>query len=202
MNNVLSIDIETKNLSHEIGGWGNPHLFKVACVATWDGQNAKLYSDDGGESSFCKSEGVEWKPLKELKYDLDDHFQKGGKLLGHNINVFDLPVLRDSMDIYIVRKYLQEKEDRCIDTSALLSKATGKRIHLDNAVKCTLDTGKLMAGTDAVVKWRAGEFEEVLKYCLSDTKLTYDLWQYGQDNGIVKFYDDEEDSIESIEINW
>ena len=202
MNNVLSIDIETKNLSHEIGGWGNPHLFKVACVATWDGNNATIYSDEGSESDLCKSDEATWKPLKQLKFDLDDHFQKGGKLLGHNINVFDLPVLRDSMDIYIVRKYLQEKEDRCIDTSALLTSATGQRIHLDNAVKCTLDTGKLMAGTDAVVKWRAGEFEEVLKYCISDTKLTYDLWKYGQDNGIVKYYNAEDDKLNEVKIKW
>ena len=90
MNNVLSIDIETQNLSHEIGGWGNPHLFKVACVATWDGNNATIYSDSGGDSELCKSEEVEWKPLKQLKYDLDDHFQKVGKLLGHNINVFGI----------------------------------------------------------------------------------------------------------------
>ena len=106
------------------------------------------------------------------------------------------------MDIYIVRKYLQEKDDRCIDTSALLTSATGQRIHLDNAVKCTLDTGKLMEGTDAVVKWRAGQFEEVLKYCISDTKLTYDLWKYGQDNGIVKYYNAEDDKLNEVKIKW
>ena len=37
------------------------------------------YSDDGGESSFCKSEGVEWKPLKQLKYDLDDQKVRLGR---------------------------------------------------------------------------------------------------------------------------
>ena len=29
MNKVISFDIETKNLSYEIGGWDNQHLFKV-----------------------------------------------------------------------------------------------------------------------------------------------------------------------------
>ena len=61
------------------------------------------------------------KSLRQLKFDLDDHFEKGGKLLGHNIVAFDLPALRDSMDIYCVRKYLDGKEERCIDTSRLMT---------------------------------------------------------------------------------
>ena len=197
---VLALDLETKNYSYEIGGWGNTHMFQVSTICTWDGDVGTIYIDK--QVDDLAKGNVTVKPISQLKYDLDDHFQKGGKLLGHNINVFDLPVLRDSMDIYIVRKYLQEKDDRCIDTSALLTSATGQRIHLDNAVKCTLDTGKLMEGTDAVVKWRAGQFEEVLKYCISDTKLTYDLWKYGQDTGIVKYYNAEDDKLNEVKIKW
>ena len=54
-------------------------------------------------------EGAIVKSLRQLKFDLDDHFEKGGKLLGHNIVAFDLPALRDSMDIYCIRKYLEIK---------------------------------------------------------------------------------------------
>ena len=51
------------------------------------------------------------KSLRELKYDLDDHLQKGGVLLGHNIVAFDLPILRDSMDIFCITKYLKKKKN-------------------------------------------------------------------------------------------
>ena len=34
--NVLAIDLETKNMSHEIGGWENTHMFQVSTVCTWD----------------------------------------------------------------------------------------------------------------------------------------------------------------------
>ncbi len=31
--------------------------------------------------------------------------------------------------------------------------------------------------------WRAGKFDEVAKYCLSDAQLTYDLYQFGKSEG-------------------
>ena len=34
MTGILALDIETSNYSHEIGGWGNTHLFEPSVVAT------------------------------------------------------------------------------------------------------------------------------------------------------------------------
>jgi len=202
MNKVLSIDIETKNLSNEIGGWKNQHLFKVACAVTYDGKMTSIYTDAPLTDSISKTEDRIVKSLGELKFDLDDHYQKGGKLLGHNINAFDLPVLRDAMDIYIVRKYLENKDERCIDTSARVTKESGKRVHLDNLVKCTLNDSKTMSGVDSVAKWRSEEYDEVIEYCVKDTVLTYDLWKYGQDNNIVKFYDADNNEHIDLPIKW
>ena len=42
VNNIVAFDIETKNLSTEIGGWGNTHMFLVSTVATWDGNVCKV----------------------------------------------------------------------------------------------------------------------------------------------------------------
>ena len=186
MNKVISFDIETKNLSYEIGGWENQHLFKVACITTWDGDNAVIYSDEKLSGVLTKSENTVIKTLREFKFDIDDH----------------LPVLRDSMDIYIVRKYLEDKSNRCIDTSAYMTKHHGKRIHLDNLVKCTLDDSKSMSGIDSVIKWRQGEFDEVAEYCLKDSRLTYDLWKYGQEHGIVKYYDEVKDEHIEAKVEW
>tara|TARA_Y100000401_G_scaffold117339_1_gene125709 strand:- start:1167 stop:1784 length:618 start_codon:yes stop_codon:yes gene_type:complete len=203
MSKVLSLDIETKNLSNEIGGWHNQHMFKVACAVTWDGKKGVVYTDAPLTDTLTKSEGLEFKELRQLKFDLDDHFQKGGRILGHNINAFDLPVLRDShTDIFIVRKYLDDKETRCIDTSAYITKHSGKRVHLDNLVKCTLNESKLMEATYSVELWKMGEYDDVIEYCLKDTQLTYDLWKYGQDNGIVKYYDSDEKCYVEIKTDW
>ena len=195
---VLAIDLETKNMSYDIGGFGNTHMFQVSTVATWDGSNGTVYVDEPVES-FAKS-GHIVKPLSELKYDLDNHLQKGGLLLGHNIASFDLPILRDSMDIYCITKYLKDK--KYIDTSKALLKGHGERYQLKNLVKCTMNDFKLMESADAPRLWKMGKFDEVVEYCMKDTQLVYDLWKYGQDNGFVKGFSIEDGEHKDLEVNW
>ena len=195
---VLAIDLETKNMSFDIGGFGNTHMFQVSTVATWDGKNGTVYVDEKMDS-FAKS-GHIIKSLSELKYDLDEHFQKGGVLLGHNIKAFDLPILRDSMDIYCINKYL--KEEKFIDTSRILMKEHGERFQLKNLVKCTMNDAKLMDSADAPKLWKMGQYDEVVEYCMKDTQLVYDLWKYGQDNGLVKGFSMEKGEHKELEVDW
>ena len=195
---VLAIDLETKNMSYDIGGFGNTHMFQVSTVATWNGKTGTVYVDEKMDS-FAKS-GHIIKSLSELKYDLDEHLQKGGVLLGHNIKAFDLPILRDSMDIYCINKYL--KEEKFIDTSRILMKEHGERYQLKNLVKCTMNDAKLMDSADAPKLWKMGQYDEVVEYCMKDTQLVYDLWKYGQTNGIVKAFSLEEGEHKELEVMW
>ena len=195
---VLAIDLETKNMSYDIGGFGNTHMFHVSTVATWNGNIGTVYVDEKMDS-FAKS-GHIIKSLSELKYDLDEHFQKGGVLLGHNIKAFDLPILRDSMDIYCINKYL--KEEKFIDTSRILMKEHGERYQLKNLVKCTMNDAKLMDSADAPKLWKMGQYDEVVEYCMKDTQLVYDLWKHGQDNGLVKGFSMEKGEYKELEVDW
>jgi len=195
---VLAIDLETKNMSHDIGGFGNTHMFQVSTVATWDGKTGTVYVDEPVDS-FAKS-GHIIKSIRELKYDLDDNFSKGVKLLGHNIRAFDLPILRDSLDIYCINKYLAEEQ--FIDTSKYLTKEHGERYQLKNLVKCTMNDYKLMDSADAPKLWKMGQYDEVVEYCMKDTQLVYDLWKYGQDNGIVKGFSLEKAKHVDLEVKW
>jgi len=195
---VLALDIETKNMSHDIGGFSNTHMFQVSTVATWDGNTGTVYVDEPVDS-FAKS-GHIIKPLSELKYDLDNHLQKGGTVLGHNIVAFDLPILRDSMDIYCIHKYL--KEQKYIDTSKYILKEHGERMQLKNLVKCSLNDAKLMESADAPKLWKMGKYDEVVEYCMKDTQLVYDLWKYGQDNGIVKAFSIEKEKFVELGVKW
>jgi DNA polymerase elongation subunit (family B) len=195
---VMALDIETKNMSYDIGGFGNTHMFQVSTVATWDGNTGTVYVDEPVDS-FAKS-GHIVKSLRELKYDLDEHFQKGGVLLGHNIAAFDLPILKDSMDIYCIKQYLEDK--RYIDTSRILTKKHGERFPLSNLVKCTMNDFKLMDSADAPKLWKAGQYDEVVEYCMKDTQLVYDLWKYGQDNGIVKAFSVDKEKFVELEVKW
>ena len=195
---VMALDIETKNMSHEIGGFGNTHMFQVSTVATWDGNTGTVYVDEPVDT-FAKS-GHVVKSLGELKYDLDEHFEKGGVILGHNIVSFDLPILKNSMDIYCIRKYLDDK--RYIDTSRLLTADYGERFRLQNLGENTLKQDKLMDSADAPKLWKMGRYDEVVEYCLKDTQIVYDLWKYGQDNGIVKAFSIEKEEFVELEVDW
>ena len=195
---MLAIDLETKNMSYDIGGFSNTHMFQVSTVATWDGTNGTVYVDEAVDS-FAKS-GHIIKPLSELKYDLDNHLEKGGVLLGHNIKAFDLPILRDSMDIFCINKYL--KNEKFIDTSRILMKEHGERFQLKNLVKCTMNDAKLMDSADAPKLWKMGQYDEVVEYCMKDTQLVFDLWKYGQENGIVKAFSLEKGEHKELEVKW
>ena len=195
---VLALDIETKNMSYEIGGFSNTHMFQVSTVATWDGSNGTVYVDEPVDS-FAKS-GHVIKSLRELKYDLDEHFENGGLLLGHNIAAFDLPILRDSMDIFCINKYVKEKQ--YIDTSKVLLKEHKERFQLKNLVKCTMNDFKLMDSADAARLWKMGQYDEVVEYCMKDTQLVYDLWQYGKEHGIVKAFSIEKEEFVDLEVDW
>ena len=195
---VLAIDLETKNMSYDVGGFGNTHMFQVSTVATWDGSVGTVYVDEPVDS-FAKS-GHIVKSLSELKYDLDEHFEKGGRLLGHNIKAFDLPILRDSMDIYCINKYI--KEEQFIDTSRDLLKAHKERFPLSNLVKCTMNDTKLMDSADAPKLWKMGQYDAVVEYYMKDTQLVYDLWEHGIQHGFVKAFSVEKGEHMELEVNW
>lgn len=195
---VLAIDLETKNYSHEIGGWGNTHMFKVSTVCTWDGDKGTIYIDKAIDD--LKKSNVEVKPISELKYDLDNHKEEGGVLLGHNIVGFDLPVLKNALDIYCIKKYLDDKS--YVDTSHYLSKEHGERYSLSNLVSNTLGSDKLMNSEDAPKVWKSGGYSEVAEYCLKDCQLVYDLWRHGQNNGVVKGLSIKEEEVLDLKVEW
>ena len=59
-----------------------------------------------------------------------------------------------------------------------------------------------MSSIDSVVKWKAGEYDDVVDYCLKDSQLTYNLWKYGQENGIVKYFDEENNEFIELNVEW
>jgi len=184
MSNVLAIDLETKNYSHEIGGWGNTHMFRVSTVCTWDGDKGAVYIDKSLDDYTMPNTIV--KSMSELKFDLDEHFEKGGKLLGHNIVAFDLPVLKNAMDIYCIKKYLDS--EAYIDTSRILNKEHKERYSLNNLVQHTLGA--------------EGNYKEVAEYCLKDCQLVYDLWQHGQNNKVVKGFSLVQEEVLDLGVDW
>ena len=200
MSEVMALDIETGNYSYEIGGWDKHSLFEPTVVATWDGDNGHVFSKQDIEMTIAEVHELHPRTLGD---HLQKHIDNGGIILGHNIKKFDLPVLNAALDCWTAGD-LMTKAESVIDTKLLVSKAGGKSIatSLEMLARNTLDIGKSMTSHDAPEAWRAGRYLEVAEYCLKDSQLTYDLYQYGRENGIVKSRSLEDGSIVEIEVNW
>jgi len=200
MSKVMALDIETGNYSYEIGGWDKHSLFEPTVVATWDGENGHVFSKEDIEMVGAEVHDLHPRILGD---HLQKHIDTGGIILGHNIKKFDLPVLNAALDCWTAGD-LMNKAESVIDTKLLISKAGGKNIatSLEMLARNTLDVGKSMSSHDAPEAWRAGRYLDVAEYCLKDSQLTYDLYKYGQDNGVIKSRSLEDGSIVEIEVNW
>tara|TARA_A100001391_G_scaffold41791_1_gene24084 strand:+ start:3656 stop:4267 length:612 start_codon:yes stop_codon:yes gene_type:complete len=202
MTDVMALDIETGNYSWEIGGWDKHSLFEPTVVCTWDGSDGHVFSKEEIEV-----DGAQVHPLhpRELGDHLQKHIDAGGVILGHNIRKFDLPVLNAALDCWTAGD-LMSKSESIIDTKLLVSKAAVAHgqiaTALDVLARTTLDIGKSMKSADAPEAWRDGRYIEVAEYCLKDCQLTFDLYQYGRENGIVKSRSLEDGSIIELEVDW
>ena len=76
-----------------------------------------------------------------------------------------------------------------IDLMVAVSKQIGFRPKLDDLTKATLGHGKIGKGYDAVKYWASGDLDKLKEYCLEDVRLTKQLYEYGNQNGIVKYFD-------------
>jgi DEAD/DEAH box helicase domain-containing protein len=201
MNKIMALDIETTNFSWEIGGWGNKNMFDTSVVATWDGDEAHIFSKED-----ISVEGATMHPLhpKTLGNHITNHIEKGGQILGHNIMGFDFPVLKESLDCWAIGDVMSKSEN-IIDTKNLVAKAAiGNKIEtsLQSLSIHTLGMQKSMSSIDAPTAWRNGKYNEVAEYCLKDSKLTFDLYMYGKDNGLIKSRSLDTGAIIDITVEW
>ena len=98
------------------------------------------------------------------------------------------------------------KSEKIIDTKILVNKAAlsfgDVATSLDYLCRTTLDVGKSMSSADAPKAWSEGKYLEVADYCLKDSQLTYDLYMYGKENGIVKSRKMDTGEIIEIMVEW
>ena len=113
-------------------------------------------------------------------------------------------MLRDALDCWTASDLM--KSDAVIDTRNLVSKAALSAEKVDTSLgmltKHTFSTSKLMNSADAPIAWREGKYDEVAKYCLSDAKLTYDLYQFGKAEGHVLSRSLATGQVVEIEVDW
>ena len=176
----LSIDIETSNL----GDFDDLKSFETACICVYDPLFDKdwVFVDDAcyAQKRFLYHLVA---PLSDFEKQLQKWWDEGRFLLGHNIEGFDFPVL-EHMGVGSVLEDFQI-EGRSIDTKKVLLNDFNLRISLQNIVNGTLGDSKSMSGADAPVYWKECRFDDVISYCIKDTRLTYRVWVEGRENGKI-----------------
>ena len=196
----MALDIETSNFSYEIGGWDKTHLFEPIIVATWDGDEGHIFSKEDIELSGMTSHPLHPRDIGE---HLEKHVDGGGRIIGHNICGFDLPILRDALDCHYAGVLLNKAKELVVDTARTLRNAAGYGVPLDDVCKTTLGEGKVSMGSaDAPLAWREGRYAEVAKYCVEDCKMNLDLFNHGREHGVVKSRNVSTGIIDDIEVLW
>lgn len=158
----IVFDIETSNLFQDVGS-NDPAKLALSVVCIHD-------SETDTYSSYLEED------LKKLWPILE----KTDMLIGYNSDHFDIPLLN---------KYYPGdlSKIKSVDLLKEIRASLGRRIKLDDVAEATLGKNKTAHGLEAVVWWRNGEKDKVVKYCLEDVKITKELYEYALKNKHVKY---------------
>lgn len=99
-------------------------------------------------------------------------FEKASYLIGYNIDSFDLPVLQAYYPGDVTHF-------ATLDILGYIKDKIGRRLALNDVASTTLGVKKSGHGLMAIEYYKEGKWEELKKYCLDDTMITKQLFEYG-----------------------
>lgn len=172
----LIIDVETKKLVQEVGGWDHVDQLGVSVACAYDSKTDEFLTFRENELSHLIS-------LCEERL-----------VIGYNIRGFDIPVL---VPYGMVPKNLNTF-DIMIDLEAITRQ---RFLKLEQVAQGTLNVGKSADGLLAVEWWKSGQVDKIIEYCLQDVKVTRDIFQYGRQQGHVKIARADQTAV-SVPVQW
>src|SRR3989338_9284459 len=165
MANKIVLDLETQKEFAEVGGRSAHSKLRVSVCGIYDYESDHYQCFD--EKNLTK---------------LGEMLQSADLVIGYNIKQFDFQVLQPylnfSLDTVPTLDLLEEVE-----------KVLGHRLRLDAIAQATLGVGKNGSGLAAIELWKSGKLEELKSYCLSDVKLTREIYEFAKKNGKLLFQD-------------
>ncbi len=161
MSQPVVIDFETQHVFREVDG--DISKLRISVAGLYDYATDKYYT-------FTEDEIQKIFPF----------FESASLIIGFNIIHFDLPVLNP----YYVGDLLKLPT---LDLMTAVEEGLGHRAGLDDLLRETLGTKKEGHGLLAVDYFREGKWDELKTYCLSDVRLTKDLYEYGKTHGKIYF---------------
>lgn len=165
MTNKIVLDLETQKDFGEVGGRNRHHLLRVSV--------AGIYSYRDNQYHYFEEQDV---------HKLGEYLLTADQVIGFNVQQFDYAVLAPYFNFSLANI-------PTLDLLAEIEKMLGHRISLESIAQATLGVGKTGSGMNAIRLWKNGQLEELKSYCLSDVKLTRDIYDYGQKYGKLLYQD-------------
>lgn len=165
MRHIITFDVETQHTADEVGGWSHIRDMRLAVAVTYN----------AATNTYCNY----------LEQDVDQLIAtlRGADLvIGYNVLRFDYEVLRGYTDDPLT-------DLPTVDMLRDLHQALGWRPKLADVATATLGESKSADGLQAVRWFRQGELDKVIAYCQRDVEVTWKVYEYGQQNGHVKYRD-------------
>lgn len=167
------MDLETKHTFRE---FNDPRKLGISVVAIYD------YRDNLGKV-FLESELSKLFPILE----------SASYLVGYNIRSFDMAVLQGyypgKIEQFAVFDILEDIKEKI-----------GRRLALNDLLAATLNKKKTGHGLQAIGYYEAGEFDKLKSYCMDDTMLTKEIFDYGIKHNEI-YYVNEKGKL-TIRVNW
>ena|SRR3989344_5504534 len=113
------------------------------------------------------------------------YFEKADRIIGFNSIGFDVPALSPYLPTHWVKL-------PHFDILAKIREGLGKRVSLDALARGTLNLSKNDTGANAITYWNKGDKESLAKlkkYCEMDVSITRDIYDFGLQNGYLKYID-------------
>jgi hypothetical protein len=158
----IVFDLETERTFDEVGGHHNNHKLGVSVVGVYS------YNKD------------KYRAFKKEEFDeLLEVLKNTELLIGFNSKSFDNVVLQP---------YFKDFDLSTIPHLDILEEvvhALGHRLKLESVAMSTLGYGKSGSGLDAIMYLRNNDWDNLIKYCLDDVKVTKEVYDYGKEHGHI-----------------
>ncbi len=175
---VVYLDLETRMLAEEVGGWGNAHLMRVSVAVAYDEAAGRYRSY-----------------LEDQVPDLLALIREADLVVGFNVKRFDYRVL-SAYSPYDLN------EINTFDILEDIHSRLGFRLGLDHLAKETLKRGKTADGVQAVRWFRSGDMESLESYCREDVAVTAGLFRHGLEKGYLVYRDKGGERRVRLRVDW
>ncbi len=174
---TLILDVETQKSAEEVGGWQHIPDMKLALAVTYNQVTSEFKTH------------LE-KDVDRLLLDL----AMADRVIGYNIDRFDIPVLKGytPWDLSRIRTF---------DMLADIYRKLGFRLKLGDLAQATLGVGKSSDGLQSLKWWKEGRVDLIEQYCRRDVEVTRDVYLFGKRNGYV-LYRDRDGKQLRLPVDW